>query len=74
MTQIEQNIVVKITTELTQIQSIMQRLAEMDPEKVLKRGYAILAGEIKQGSVVKITTETQNLEAEIKKIEERNDG
>ena len=74
LTQIEQNIVVKITTELTQIQSIMQRLAEMDPEKVLKRGYAILAGEIKQGSVVKITTETQNLEAEIKKIEERNDG
>lgn len=74
LTQIEQNIVVKITTELTQIQSIMQRLTEMDPEKVLKRGYAILAGEIKQGSVVKITTETQNLEAEIKKIEERNDG
>ena len=28
----------------------------MNPEKVLKKGYAILSGEISPGNVVKITT------------------
>ena len=74
MQQVGSDIVAKITTEIANMRNIMQRLAEMDPEKVLKRGYALLSGEIKQGGVVKITTETQKIEAEVKKIEERNNG
>ena len=43
----------------------------MNPEKVLKQGYAILAGEVSIGGVVKITTFEKEMEAEIKKIKER---
>ncbi len=67
----EQKIVVKITNEISRMQNVMQRLAEMDPEKVLKRGYAILSGKIVKDGIVKITTEKQLIEAKINKIEEQ---
>ncbi len=47
-------------------------LEALNPEKVLKQGYAILSGKISPGNVVKITTYKQEIEAEIKKITERN--
>ena len=46
-------------------------LETLNPEKVLKQGYAIVAGKISPGSVVKITTMTQEVEAEVKKVEGR---
>ena len=67
----EQKIVVKITNEIAKIQGVMQRLAEMDPEKVLKRGYALLSGKIEKDAVVRITTDKQLIEAKINRIEER---
>ncbi len=69
--QCERNVVVKITTEINSVRAIIQRLTEMDPEKVLKRGYAIMAGRIELDNVVKITTEKARIEAKITKIEER---
>ena len=44
----------------------------MNPELVLRQGYAIIAGEIDVGIIIKITTMKTYFEAEVKKIEERN--
>ena len=49
-----------------------KRMLELlNPEKILKQGYAILTGDISIGSVVKITTFRKQLEAKINKITER---
>ena len=65
----------EIMRNLTNLQDrLMEKrrvLMAMDPERVLKQGYAILGGEIDVGNVVKITTLQQEIEAEIKKIIER---
>ncbi len=49
----------------------MKILEALDPEKVLKRGYAILTGKISPGNVVKITTFEQEIKAAVKEINER---
>ena len=46
-------------------------LEALNPEKVLKQGYAILAGKISPGSMVDITTLRHNIKAEVKEIYER---
>ncbi|MDO5451762.1 MAG: exodeoxyribonuclease VII large subunit [Candidatus Saccharibacteria bacterium] len=48
-----------------------QLIDVLNPEKVLKQGYVILAGEISLGNVVKITTYSKEIEAEVKNIKER---
>lgn len=50
----------------------LSTLEALNPELVLKQGYAILTGKISPGNVVKITTLHQEIEAEIKKIKERS--
>ncbi|MBR2710360.1 exodeoxyribonuclease VII large subunit [Candidatus Saccharibacteria bacterium] len=47
-------------------------LEALNPEKVLKQGYAILNGKISPGNVVKITTFDQEINAEIKNVRLRN--
>ena len=47
-------------------------LEVLNPEKVLKQGYAILAGNVSPGNVVKITTFKKEAEAKIIKVKERN--
>lgn len=49
----------------------MKILEVLNPEKVLKQGYAILNGKISPGSVVKITTIKQEINAEVKEVYER---
>ena len=49
-------------------------LEAMNPEKVLKQGYAILRGQISPGSVVKITTFDEEIDAEIKKVQKRKNN
>ena len=46
-------------------------LETLNPENVLKQGYAILAGKVSPGSVVKIATLSQEAEAEITTVKER---
>lgn len=62
----------KINAEIRVLESgLMQKkrmIETLNPENILKQGYAILAGDISVGSVVKITTFEQELEAEILKI------
>lgn len=50
----------------------IKMLAALNPEKVLKQGYAILNGKISPGNVVKITTYDKEIKAEVKEVYERN--
>ena len=66
----------KMRKECEDLRRVMEQkskaLMMLNPENVLKQGYAIVAGELATGSVVKITTQKKEIEAEIKKIKERN--
>ncbi|MBQ3320598.1 exodeoxyribonuclease VII large subunit [Candidatus Saccharibacteria bacterium] len=46
-------------------------LEALNPEKILKQGYAILRGKISPGNVVKITTYDNEIKAEVKEVYER---
>ena len=48
-------------------------LSGLNPERVLKQGYAIIKGEMAIGNVVKITTVDKEISAEIKEINERRE-
>jgi exodeoxyribonuclease VII large subunit len=65
----------RIDFEIRNFESLISQkkriLEVMNPEKILKQGYAILSGEKIVGGVVKITTFKDEIEAEIKKIKER---
>lgn len=66
----------RIDFEIRNLESLvsqkMRILEVLNPEKILKQGYAILAGETKIGDVVKITTFEKEIEAEVKKVKNRN--
>ena len=47
-------------------------LEVLNPEKILKQGYAIVDGDLKVGGVVKITTLDAEAEAEVKKFKKRS--
>ena len=53
------------------IKQKIKLLDALNPEKVLRQGYAIMSGKISPGSVVKITTYNNEIDAEIKKVKER---
>ena len=61
-----------VLNDLAQKKRILQVL---NPENVLRQGYAIISGSLKPKSVVKITTLEYEAEAEIKKVnrKEQND-
>ena len=62
----------KIQGEYDNLQHLFQMkqklLEALNPEKVLRQGYAIITGEILPGSVVKITTLNKEIKAEIKEV------
>ena len=66
----------KLQEESGKIEMILEHktklLEVLNPEKVLKQGYAILAGNISPGDVVKITTFEKEAEAKIIKVKERS--
>ena len=56
--------------------SLLQKkriLEVLNPEKILKQGYAILSGDLKVGNVVKITTLDSEVEAEVKNLRKRKE-
>ena len=57
-----------VENELAQKKKI---LTVLNPENVLRQGYAIINGKVDIGNVVKITTMTNEIDAEIKQIKER---
>lgn len=70
--QITNVIKVKIVDLRKILSNQIKMLAALNPEKILKQGYAILNGKISPGNVVKITTYDQEIKAEIKEVYERN--
>lgn len=67
----EREIKHKIENFSSELKQKIKVLEAMNPEKVLKQGYAIISGKISPGNVVKITTFKQEIEAEIKEMYER---
>ena len=57
-----------VENELAQKKKI---LTVLNPENVLRQGYAIINGKVDIGNVVKITTMANEIDAEIKQIKER---
>jgi exodeoxyribonuclease VII large subunit len=53
------------------IKSTVSILKSLNPENILKNGYAILRGEIEVGSEIEITTHDKNIAATINDIKER---
>ena len=66
-----QDIVVKITTIESEIAAQRRILDQLNPEKVLERGYALVRGAIEVDNVVEITTSTQEVKAKITEVKER---
>jgi len=69
---IARDILAKITNFNNLIAQKIKLLEALNPEKVLRQGYAILSGKVSPGSVVKITTYEKEINAEIKEIHDRN--
>lgn len=62
---------IELATYWDSLRHKIELLEALNPEKVLRRGYAILVGKISPGNVVKITTLEQEIKAEIKEVYER---
>lgn len=58
----------KIDERTEKINSIRRVLAELDPNKVLARGYALLRGKQEPGSILEIETYSTILETEVKHV------
>ena len=54
------------------VSSRIKILRSADPDLTLKRGYAIVSGEITEGNVVKITTFEKEIEAKVNQVKERS--
>ena len=65
------NAIQKMESELVHYSRLLEAL---NPEKVLKQGYAILVGDVSPGGVVKITTIDKEIEAEVQKINKRKEN
>ena len=66
-----QDIVVRITTVEGEIAAQCKILDQLNPDKVLERGYALMRGDAKVGNVVEITTFKQDIKAKITEVKER---
>ena len=63
----------RITSLDESIKGKIRILESANPDLTLKRGYAIVSGDLTEGNVVKITTFTHEVEAKINKIKERKE-
>ena len=70
--QITQKLYLEIDKTFALIEKEKRTLSALNPEKVLKQGYAILSGKISPGSLIKITTYDKMIESEVKNVKKRN--
>lgn len=61
----------RITDLINEVKHKITLLEALNPEKVLRQGYAIISGKISPGNVVKITTFNQEINAEVKDVKAR---
>lgn len=71
LSRVAKDITVKITTLESEIAAQKRILDQLNPEKVLERGYALIKGEITVDNVVDITTCKQKIKAKITDVKER---
>jgi exonuclease VII large subunit len=55
----------------SKVESTLSILKSLNPENILKNGYAILTGKIEVGEDIGITTHEKSIIAEVKSIKER---
>lgn len=65
-------ILLRIENVRNHIQHQKKLLDSLSPEQTLKRGYAIVAGEIKTGNIIEITTNDKLIKAEVKNVKSKN--
>ena len=69
---LRQYLLSKIDKEITKISQKRLTLEALNPDTILKQGYAILKGNISPGNVVKITTFDKIIETEVKNVKKRD--
>ena len=74
ISQVEQKIYSTLQNLTSGVQQKLKILEALNPEKVLKQGYAIVAGRMQVGDVVKITTFEQEVQAKILDVERRGES
>ncbi|MDR0591629.1 MAG: exodeoxyribonuclease VII large subunit [Candidatus Nomurabacteria bacterium] len=62
---LEKFIVDRIDSKLLETQNLARMAAQLNPENVLRQGYALVVGELKTGNVVDITTLDKKIKAEV---------
>ncbi|MBR3204652.1 exodeoxyribonuclease VII large subunit [Candidatus Saccharibacteria bacterium] len=67
----EREISHQIENSKEKISQNLSLLESLNPEKILKQGYAILSGSLSVGNVVKITTKDYLAEAKINRLDKR---
>lgn len=71
ITTVARDITVKIASYEDKVHSYVQIVEQLNPEKILERGYALINGKIEQGSIIEITTTKQQIKAEVKNVTSR---
>lgn len=71
MQRVGQEIVVKIATTESEVAAQRKILAQLNPEKVLERGYALVRGEVKMGETIEVVMRRAEIKAKIMAIKER---
>ena len=61
----------KHDTSMTELEQKMRLLGELDPKKVLERGYALVRGTLAQGGVIEIETSTIIAKAEVHNVKNK---
>ena len=69
---LEVHLVRQIDLLSSTVQQQREVAEQLNPESVIKRGYALMSGAIKQGSVVDITTYDKLIKAEVKDVKKRD--
>ena len=71
VTDVKRQLISRIENIENTIKLKKQMLDGMNPERVLRQGYAIVGGELTEGNLVKITTFNTQAEAEIKSVKKK---
>lgn len=69
--QVHQEVLRRIAERQQHLTATLKILRSLDPEEVLRRGYAIIAGKLSPGNEIKLTTASQTITAEVKNVTDR---
>lgn len=61
----------RVAESFDRLSLLKMSVSQVNPQSVLKRGYALLRGEIKKGSIVEIDTFKQQIKAEVKDVKRK---